>query len=81
MTKILAWDDFSLSTYEEDIYEGRRKVKIEIKDISSSNEELGLIRSLKRNSSKQTKPINNPNKKGEKHTKKETSAKKCKHKE
>ena len=52
---------------------------MEIKDKSSSNEELVLIRSLKRNGFTQTQPTSNLTKRGDKNAERETSAKNDKH--
>ena len=57
--------------YQEDVYEGRRKTTMEIKDTSLSYEESILIRSIRRNGSKQTQLTTNSTKKSETSTKKE----------
>ena len=50
------------------------------KDTSSLDEESVVVKSLKRNNSRQTKPISNRTKKSDKNAKKEMSTKKGKHK-
>ena len=78
LTVILAWDDFFLSTYEEDILSRKRKGKNRNKRHTIIKLKSILIRS---HGSKQTQPTSNPTKKGDKNAKKKTSAKKSEYKD